>query len=143
MKREVTISAAVVIAVILISGGAFFYLDSRTSDADSAQPPPSTDNSLFGNSPTDNPAENTMKVYNIDVQDFAFQTPELTINVGDTIIWTNFDSVSHTVTSDSGNELNSEYLSTDENFAHTFTEAGTFDYHCIPHPNMKGKIIVR
>ena len=85
----------------------------------------------------------TQKTYNIEISDFAFKQSQLTINVGDTIIWTNKDSTRHTVTSDAGNELGSDYLPKNEIYSHTFNLAGTFDYHCRPHPYMKGKIIVR
>ena len=56
--------------------------------------------------------------------------------------WTNRDSVRHTVTSDSGNELDSELLSQSGSYSHTFAQTGTYDYHCKPHPYMTGTIIV-
>ena len=85
---------------------------------------------------------NQPQTYNIEIRNFAFQTKELTIKTGDTVIWTNKDSTSHTVTSDSGDELDSNLLSKDESYSHTFTEAETFSYHCNPHPGMKAKIIL-
>lgn len=84
----------------------------------------------------------TNKNYEIQIKDFAFSTKELKIKKGDSVTWTNFDAVRHTVTSDSGDELNSKLLSTNENYQHTFNEAGIFNYHCVPHPYMKGTIIV-
>ncbi|MFH1325556.1 MAG: cupredoxin family copper-binding protein [archaeon] len=79
----------------------------------------------------------------IEIKNFAFQPNELTISQGDTVVWTNKDAgVKHTVTSDSGNELDSELLSKGESYSHTFNEKGTFDYHCTPHPYMEGKVIV-
>ena len=86
--------------------------------------------------------ETESRTYNIDIKSFAFQTPGLTINIGDSVTWTNMDSVAHTVTSDSGSELDSEYLSKGEGYSHTFTQTGIFNYHCIPHPYMKAKIVV-
>ena len=76
------------------------------------------------------------------IQNFNYIPSELTISVGETVTWTNKDSVQHTVTSDEGGELNSPYLSTDETYSHTFNQAGENPYYCIPHPFMKGKIIV-
>ncbi|MBT5206234.1 MAG: hypothetical protein HOM00_03905, partial [Acidimicrobiaceae bacterium] len=29
-----------------------------------------------------------------------------------------------------------------DSFSHTFTEAGTFDYFCTPHPWMTGTVVV-
>lgn len=87
-------------------------------------------------------SENTAKTYYVDIENFAYNEKELTIKKGDTIIWTNRDSVGHTVTSESGNELDSELLGEGESYSHTFNEAGTYDYYCKPHPYMKGRIVV-
>src|SRR3989344_8324026 len=58
--------------------------------------------------------------YEIQIKDFAFSDKELRIKKGDSITWINIDSVGHTVTSDSGSELNSKLLSKNENYQHTF-----------------------
>ena len=79
---------------------------------------------------------------NIEIRDFMYSPKTLTISVGETVTWTNYDSMQHTVTSDSGDVLNSELLGQGKTYSMTFTEAGTYDYHCTPHPYMKGKIIV-
>src|SRR3989344_3277028 len=80
--------------------------------------------------------------YNIEIKNFAYSPSELRIKRGDTITWTNKDSVRHTVTSDSGSEMDSELLSQGETYSVTFDSAGTYAYHCTPHPNMKARIIV-
>lgn len=79
----------------------------------------------------------------IVIEGSAFKKQELTIAVGTTVRWENKDSMSHTVTSDSGNTLDSTTLSTGETYEHTFNETGTFDYHCSIHPSMTGTIIVK
>jgi amicyanin len=79
---------------------------------------------------------------NIDISNFQFQPNELTISVGETVTWTNKDSATHTITSDSGNEVGSQGFSKGEVYSHTFTEKGTYEYHCSFHSSMKGKIIV-
>ena len=81
-------------------------------------------------------------IIEINIQNFNYSPKEITISQGDTIIWTNLDSPAHTVTSDSGSELSSGLLSKDETYSHTFNEVGIFDYHCAPHPYMKGTVIV-
>ncbi len=78
----------------------------------------------------------------VDIVNFDFMTKELKISVGDTVVWTNRDSVKHTVTSDSGDEMDSKLLGQNEAYSYTFTKAGTYAYHCRPHPYMKAKIIV-
>lgn len=91
---------------------------------------------------TANTQTNNQQPNSIDISNFAFTPGELKLKVGDTVTWTNKDSVGHTVTSDSGTELDSSLLSQSDTYQHTFNQAGTFDYHCTTHPYMKGKIIV-
>lgn len=89
------------------------------------------------------PEESTIpQTITIDIQGFAFSQQELSINVGDTVIWTNKDTAPHNVISTSGSVLQSEDLGNGESYQHTFTEAGTFEYLCTIHPAMTGKIIV-
>ncbi len=84
---------------------------------------------------------------NIDVSisGFAFNPPTATIHAGDTVTWTQKDSIQHTVTSDkSPVVLASKLLSLNEKFSYTFTNSGTFAYHCIPHASfMKGTVVVQ
>lgn len=74
---------------------------------------------------------------------FAFVPTTIEINAGDTVVWENRDTVRHTVTSDSGDEMNSRLLGKGERYSHTFNTAGTYNYHCTPHPYMKGKVVVK
>jgi len=46
------------------------------------------------------------------------------------VTWTNNDAVAHTVTSDSGGELNSGVLQPGDSYTYTFNSAGNFYYHC-------------
>jgi hypothetical protein len=71
----------------------------------------------------------------------SFVPQAATINPGTTVTWTNNDSVTHTVTSDSG-IFNSGSLAPGQSFSFTFPSAGTFTYHCTIHPYMTGSIVV-
>ncbi len=82
------------------------------------------------------------KTMNITIQDFKFAPDTLTIPVGTKVIWTNKDTSSHTVTGDSAKTLDSPLIKPNDKFEFTFTQAGTFEYHCEPHPFMKAKIVV-
>lgn len=84
----------------------------------------------------------TGETYYVDITNFAFRMASLAINVGDSVVWTNTDSAPHSVTSDSGMELNSAQLAKGESYSHTFNTEGTFNYHCSLHSNMRGKIVV-
>lgn len=95
------------------------------------------------------PAEKpSSKTHNVTIQNFAFAPPELKIKVGDSVTFTQKDSTIHTVDTDPHPDhtqlpgFDSGSLSQGQSYTHTFTKAGTFTYHCSPHPSMKGKIIV-
>lgn len=77
----------------------------------------------------------------VEIEDFAYVSATVTIKAGTTVTWENKDKVQHTVTSDSG-LFDSGLLAKGVAFSYTFTEPGTYTYHCAPHPNMKGTIIV-
>ncbi|HVE67367.1 MAG TPA: cupredoxin family copper-binding protein [Solirubrobacteraceae bacterium] len=78
----------------------------------------------------------------VSIEDFAFAPRTITIDVGDTVTWTNRDSAGHTATADDGS-FDTGVLNRGQSGAHTFDEAGTFAYHCDPHPNMQGTVVVR
>jgi plastocyanin len=78
----------------------------------------------------------------VDIKNFAFSPVTLTISNGQTVTWTNMDSVSHTVTSTTG-VFDSGPISPGQTFSYTFNNAGTFEYSCTIHPTMQhGKVIV-
>lgn len=147
MKGIWIILGIIVIAVIIV-GAVIFTSSNDTgtttggnqgSDAGSSV----SNGAEESNAGDDNAGSSTTPTtHNIEISGFSFQPATLTIKKGDTVKWTNQDSTSHTVTSDSGSELDSELLSNEQSYSHTFNEAGTFDYYCTPHPSMKAKIIV-
>ena len=79
---------------------------------------------------------------NINIKDFAFDPSSTTINVGDRVIWTNSDSVEHSIISNNG-EFSSGNLLTAATFSYVFSKAGTYKYHCGIHSSMQGTVIVR
>jgi plastocyanin len=71
----------------------------------------------------------------------AFNPAQLDVPVGTTVTWTNTDSTAHTTTSD-GAGWNSGTLQPRAQFSTTFSDAGTFRYHCSIHPDMVGTVVV-
>jgi amicyanin len=78
----------------------------------------------------------------IKIKDFSFIPSSIVIKKGMSVIWINMDSVEHTITSDIGTELDSALLSKEEKYSHKFNKVGVFNYHCTPHPFMKGEVVV-
>ena len=80
--------------------------------------------------------------YDISITDDKdFSPEELTINVGDTVTWTNDDDSPHTVTADDG-QFDSGNMGEGATWSYTFTEVGTYDYRCDYHSSMTATITV-
>jgi plastocyanin len=86
----------------------------------------------------------TLGPNDIEVADFTFAPPTLTVKVGTTVTW-HFDqpSAPHNVVSLTTPVLfNSGTPKGTGTYSFTFTTPGTFPYLCQIHPSMKGTIIV-
>jgi plastocyanin len=73
--------------------------------------------------------------------------PTLTVPVGTTVTWTNNDPIDHTATEylDGFAKPDARFdleLAPDESGSYTFTEAGTYEVGCVPHPAMQMLVIV-
>ena len=64
------------------------------------------------------------------------------IDVGTTVEWKNNDPLPHTVTA-VNKSFDSGLIQPGRTYRHTFTKAGTFNVYCVPHPFMKGTIVVK
>ena len=76
------------------------------------------------------------------IQDFLFRPARLEIAAGTTILWSNSGQVMHTVSADN-DSFDSGPIEPGDRRALTFSRAGTFPFHCTPHPFMRGVIKVR
>ena len=79
----------------------------------------------------------------VEIKDFAFNPPEITVPVGGSVTWTNDDGTPHTATGLDREVLQSGPIAPGESFTQTFDTAGTFDYFCEFHANMKGSIVAQ
>ena len=82
------------------------------------------------------------KRVDVQMENFAFQPSELSLSVGDTVVWVNKDSFVHTSTSDS-TAWSSPDLSPGDQFEFVVRTPGRFAYHCAAHPAMHGTLSVR
>jgi len=85
----------------------------------------------------------------VSVTSNVFTPDEITINVGDTVVWTNSQG-NHNVNGTQANfPANPEYFGNTVGpgweFSHVFTIAGNYDYRCDPHFSfgMTGKVEVK
>jgi len=76
----------------------------------------------------------------------AFHPGTITVSAGAMVTWTNYDSVAHTVTSDSGvaPAFDSGSVGPGATYSLMLTlPPGTYGYHCNIHVGMTGKIVVQ
>jgi plastocyanin len=78
----------------------------------------------------------------VQIANFTFKAPVLTVNAGTTVTWTNSDDIPHTVTSNTG-LFKSKVLDSGDKFSFTFAHSGSFGYFCSLHPHMTGTIVVK
>ena len=71
-----------------------------------------------------------------------FRSDTIVISVGQAVRWNNADPLGHTVTFDNG-EPGSALIDPNGSYVRRFDHAGTFTYHCTPHPFMKGVVVVK
>lgn len=74
----------------------------------------------------------------VSIVDFHFEPDTMTVKKGTMVLWTNKDTVPHTVT---GDNFGSESLTPGQSFSHIFQADGTYQYHCSFHPQMKGTVL--
>ena len=103
---------------------------------------PGTDNATPSEGSTAAPVVKGKKRAGVAIADFTYTPPDLHIQPGDTVTWTNNGPSEHTVTAKDGS-YDSDTMSVDETFSHTYPKAGTYDYICSLHPDqMQGTIVV-
>ncbi|WP_328609340.1 cupredoxin family copper-binding protein [Amycolatopsis sp. NBC_00345] len=79
----------------------------------------------------------------VEMMGYKFSPATLTVDVGDTVTWTNHDTAPHNVVVTDGPEkFTSPTLQTGGTYSHTFTKAGTYSYYCAIHPDMKATVTV-
>lgn len=126
MKLSLSAALAIAVGAALVVGAAVVV---------TSPPPPGTPP----------PAQPTPP--HVQIANFTYVPGNLTVKVGTTVNWTNTDAVEHTVTvgAHGGGHtgaIDSGLLAQNRTFSYTFDTAGTFAYHCDPHPFMMGNITV-
>lgn len=84
----------------------------------------------------------TAVTVDVDVDNFAYSPDQVTVSLGGTVAWTFSDVTAHDTASDDG-FWDSPLLDGGAVWTWTFESAGTFDYHCTPHPHMTGTVAVK
>jgi plastocyanin len=80
--------------------------------------------------------------HTVVIEAMRFDPQELTMQVGDTIVWVNHDPFPHTVTA-VGKQFDSHEIASGGSWKYTARKAGVFAYVCSLHPNMPGTLRVQ
>ena len=80
--------------------------------------------------------------HTVNIDGAAFAPAELTVAVGDAVVWANTDPYPHTATSRTGG-LDSQEIPSGKSWKYTAKKKGDYHYVCTIHPSMKGTIHVK
>jgi plastocyanin len=139
MKKPIIVGIVAIIAVLILA--IIIYLkfivpvtipQNTISDGINNSNPP------VNNIPDEAPSQIN---YNVIILDMAFIPQIPNIKKGTTVIWTNKDSFTHSIISDTG-LFSSGVLQKGDSFSYTFNELGVYNYHCGIYPGLKGKIVI-
>ncbi|WP_246113567.1 cupredoxin domain-containing protein [Streptomyces montanus] len=90
------------------------------------------------------PGQASAASHQVLMKGYAFGPSVLTVDVGDTVTWTNQDTAPHDVKTTSGPvSFHSPMLDKGRSWSFTFTKAGSYGYYCTVHPDMTARIVVR
>ncbi len=97
-----------------------------------------------GSSNTGGVPKTTGHVASVSITNYAYHPADITVTKGTTITWSNGTNIVHTVTADSG-MFDSGNVNPGKSFSYTFSQAGTFPYHCTYHValGMRGTVTVK
>jgi plastocyanin len=80
--------------------------------------------------------------HTVTIDATSFAPADLTVNAGDTIVWTNKDPYPHTATSKIG-KFDSDDIAPGKSWKFVAKKKGDFPYICSIHPSMKGTLHVK
>ena len=148
MNRNLAI--AMIAVLLALAGVTALLLPGGNNAPNTAREPDHETMSASGQSESNNSRVQTTDAgqatatTEVKIEDYAYVPATIKVKAGDTVTWTNKDTVRHDVQSDvnSADAPSSSLLDKDESYSFKFTKAGTYTYHCSPHPYMKGTVIV-
>jgi plastocyanin len=79
----------------------------------------------------------------VAITDFTFTPTAITVHSGDTVIWTNGDSVPHTATARDGKSFDTGTIDPNATGKVVFLKPGHYEYYCTVHPDMRGTVDVK
>jgi len=88
-------------------------------------------------------AANGQETVDVRIESYRFNPPQISIRIGDSVRWENHEKrTSHSVILPISGVPESDRLFPGESWSYRFEQAGRYEYHCGPHPEMTGVILV-
>jgi amicyanin len=141
-KKNPLVLIVVVVVVVLLAVGVVYSLNKKSDGNNSTGDSMSNMNHSTSDSSSNIDTSKAEETDSVTIENFAYSPPAIKVKVGTKVTWTNKDSVEHNVVGDDLKDLNGKLLKKGESFSYTFDKAGTYSYHCMPHPYMKGVVVV-
>jgi plastocyanin len=83
------------------------------------------------------------KTHTVEIRGMEFHPAELTVAVGDTVVWVNRDIVPHTATATGRLKWDTGQLTQGQAGRYVVRRSGVARYACTLHPTMRGKLVIR
>ena len=83
-----------------------------------------------------------VKTVAVTITGGTFSPQVIAVNAGDTVVWVNKDSVSHTSKSNAALIWDSGNIAPGKSYSRIFKAAGSYPYSCAVHPSMQGTVVV-
>jgi plastocyanin len=73
----------------------------------------------------------------------TYEQKVITVKAGTTVAWLNTDPDTVHNVGDDGGAFKSSLMKNGEGWSYTYTKKGVYPFHCLPHPWMKGTVVVK
>ncbi len=137
--------AAGLLAGLVLVGCGSSSSHTSTATGDTAPPKATSAMDRSGSSTTTTTPVAAAGPNGVNIVNYAFAPSTLTVKVGTTVTWKNYDQFAHEVISapgDPGQPFDLGQQTTGATVSHTFAAPGTYQYYCNIHNYMKGTIVV-
>lgn len=123
----------IIVIVLVVLGGGFFLMQGNKSSEGQTTTETTT--------PAIETTGTAMAKNVVEIKDFKYNPATLTVKAGERVTFINKDAAGHSATADD-KSFDTGVLSQGESETVTLGTAGTFKFHCTPHPNIQGTIVV-
>ena len=136
------ISAAAYIGLIKVKKGPSVLPAATSQEEVTPEPKPTEELTPTASpSPTEVATPSARRI-EVDILISGFQPADITTGRGSTIVWTNRDTLVHTVTAEDG-KFDSGTIAPGDSFEQRFEKIRSYSYSCKFHPEMKGTVTIK